>query len=269
MTLELGGKNPNVIFADADLDAAVAGRAGGRVRELRPGVHRRQPACIVERKAQDELVERLSARAGEMRVAAGWDPQVDVGPLVSGEQLATVLGHVQSARQGGARLATGEPELEGAGHFMRPTVLADVAPAMPIFRDEVFGPVVSVTPFETADEGIGLANATRYGLAAGGVDAGRRPGARRGAPDPRRDGVDQRLRLDPPGGAVRRLRRVGPRPRARRTRPGRVHRAEVRLPHRLSTARAAVQRRRCPTRIRMRSLPTITRPSNPLRHLRR
>src|SRR3954471_7559826 len=101
-----------------------------------------------------------------MRVAAGWIPQADVGPLVSREQLTTVLGHVQGAREGGARLATSEPALEGAGHFMRPTVLADVAPTMPLFRDEVFAPVVSVPPFDPADDGIALANATRYGLAA-------------------------------------------------------------------------------------------------------
>ncbi len=165
VTLELGGKNPNLIFADADLDAAVQGALEGAFENC-------GQACIagsrliVERAAQAELVDRLSAKAEALNIAPGWDPDVDMGPLVSAEQLTNVLGHVESARRNGARLATGEPVVEGAGHFMRPTVLADVEAGMPIFSDEVFGPVVSVTPFDSADEGIELANATRYGLAA-------------------------------------------------------------------------------------------------------
>jgi phenylacetaldehyde dehydrogenase len=165
VTLELGGKNPIVVFADADLGAAVEGALVGAFENS-------GQACIagsrvvVERGAQDEFVQRLTERADALRVAPGWEAGVDVGPLVSGEQLSNVLGHVALALKNGARVATGEPVLDGAGHFMRPTVIADVDPEMPIFRDEVFGPVVSVTPFDTSDEGIELANATRYGLAA-------------------------------------------------------------------------------------------------------
>lgn len=210
ITLELGGKNPNVVLADADLAAAVDGALGGAFENS-------GQACVagsrvlVESGVEDEFVERLAARADALRVAAGWEPEVDVGPLISREQLANVLGHVEAAREDGARLATREPALGGRGHFMRPTVLTDVDPQMPVFRDEVFGPVVSVTPFNGIEDGIRL-NALRPRR--GGMDARRRQGDSGRAPDPRRDGVGQRLRRDPPRGAVRRLRRVRTRARA-------------------------------------------------------
>ena len=166
VTLELGGKNPNVVFADADLDAAVEGALAGAFENC-------GQACIagsrllVERSVQGELVERLQARADALRVGPGWEEGVDLGPLVSAEQLGGVVGHVERAAAGGASVVTAPPRLDGPGHYMRPTVVSDVAPSMPIFRDEVFGPVVTVTPFDGEEEGIALANDTRYGLSAG------------------------------------------------------------------------------------------------------
>jgi phenylacetaldehyde dehydrogenase len=166
VTLELGGKNPNVVFADADLDAAVEGALAGAFENC-------GQACIagsrllVERSVQASVIERLQARADAMRVGPGWEDGVDLGPLVSAEQLGGIVGHVERAASSGAQVVTAPPRLEGPGHFMRPTVVSDVAPSMAIFRDEVFGPVVTVTPFDSEEEAIALANDTRYGLSAG------------------------------------------------------------------------------------------------------
>jgi phenylacetaldehyde dehydrogenase len=166
VTLELGGKNPNVVFADADLDAAIAGALEGAFENC-------GQACIagsrilVERSVHDELVARLSERAGALAVGPGWKPGVQVGPVVSADQRARVLGLVRYATRDGARLATEDPERDGPGYFLSPTVLADVRPRMEIFREEVFGPVATVTPFDTEDEALALANDTEYGLAAG------------------------------------------------------------------------------------------------------
>jgi phenylacetaldehyde dehydrogenase len=166
VTLELGGKNPNVVFADADLDAAVEGAMAGAFENC-------GQACIagsrllVARSVQADVIALLQQRADAMRVGPGWEDGVDLGPLVSAEQLGGVVGHVERAASAGARVVTAAPRLDGPGHFMRPTVVSDVAPSMAIFRDEVFGPVVTVTPFDSEDEAIALANDTRYGLAAG------------------------------------------------------------------------------------------------------
>jgi phenylacetaldehyde dehydrogenase len=166
VTLELGGKNPNVVFADADLDAAVDGAMAGAFENC-------GQACIagsrllVERAVHDELVARLRERADALRVGAGWEDGVDLGPLVSAEQRDGVVGHVEAAARAGARVVTEGPRLEGTGYFMRPAVVDGVSPDMAIFRDEVFGPVVTVTPFDGEEEGLALANDTRYGLSAG------------------------------------------------------------------------------------------------------
>jgi len=166
VTLELGGKNPNVVFADADLDAAVEGALTGAFENC-------GQACIagsrilVERAVQDELVDRLRERTDALRVGPGWEEGVDLGPLVSAEQREMVVGHVEAAEREGGAVVTAPPRIEGTGHFMRPAVVADVSRDMRIFREEVFGPVVTVTPFSGEEEGIALANDTRYGLSAG------------------------------------------------------------------------------------------------------
>jgi acyl-CoA reductase-like NAD-dependent aldehyde dehydrogenase len=153
------------VFADADLDAAVEGALAGAFENA-------GQACIagsrllVERAAHDEVVARVAERARAIDVGPGWREGVELGPLVSAEQRARVLGYVEGAAADGAALVTGDAALPGPGHYVRPAVVGAVEPGMRIFRDEVFGPVVTVTPFDGEDEAVALANDTRYGLAA-------------------------------------------------------------------------------------------------------
>jgi phenylacetaldehyde dehydrogenase len=166
VTLELGGKNPNVIFADADLEAAVTGATEGAFENM-------GQACIagsrllVERSVQDQVVDALAQRGRGLPVGPGWEDGVRIGPLVSAEQRDRVLGYVRGAEAEGAYLASGPDTQEQRGYFVAPTVVGGVSPDMTIFREEVFGPVVTVTPFDTEDEAIALANDTEYGLSAG------------------------------------------------------------------------------------------------------
>jgi phenylacetaldehyde dehydrogenase len=166
VTLELGGKNPNIIFADADLDAALAGALEGAFENG-------GQACIagsrllVERSIHDQVTEALAARAAALRVGPGSQEGVQVGPLVSARQRDHVAAHVAAAGQAGARVATPQVVHDGPGFFLSPAVVAGVTPDMRIFRDEVFGPVVTVTPFDDEREALALANDTEYGLSAG------------------------------------------------------------------------------------------------------
>jgi phenylacetaldehyde dehydrogenase len=166
ITLELGGKNPNVIFADADLEEAVSGAVDGAFENM-------GQACIagsrllVERTIQDEVVAALAAQAGTLPIGAGWEDGIRIGPLVSAEQRDRVVAYVDGAQAQGASLASGPATELSRGYFVAPTVLGDVTSEMTIFREEVFGPVVTVTPFDTEEEAIALANDTEYGLSAG------------------------------------------------------------------------------------------------------
>jgi len=169
ITLELGGKNPNVIFADADLEAAISGASEGAFENM-------GQACIagsrllVERSIQDQVVDALAARARALPVGPGWEPDVRIGPLVSAQQRDRVLGYVSGAELQGASVAAGPVATgmqDGPGYFVAPTVIGGVEPQMTIFREEVFGPVVTVTPFDSEEEAIRLANDTDYGLSAG------------------------------------------------------------------------------------------------------
>jgi acyl-CoA reductase-like NAD-dependent aldehyde dehydrogenase len=125
----------------------------------------------VERSIHDETVAELTRRAGELRLGPGLAPDVDLGPLVSREQMERVLSCVDDGVRAGATLATGGRRAAGGGHgdgfFVEPTVLVDVAQDMPVAREEIFGPVVVVMPFEDEDHAVALANDTEYGLAAG------------------------------------------------------------------------------------------------------
>ena len=165
-TFELGGKSPNVVFADADMDAAVEGAfhaiyfhcgqcctAGSRL--------------FVEKKIQKEFVARLAERASQRRIGDPMDEATEQGPQVSQEQLDKILGYVRSGQEQGAKLVVGGRRVGDKGFFVSPTIFDDVRDDMEIARDEIFGPVVSVLPFETLDEVVERANATSYGLAAG------------------------------------------------------------------------------------------------------
>lgn len=166
LQLELGGKSPDIVFADADLDIAVPGAAMA-VFNNSGQVCYAGSRLFVERSIQDEFVERMAAFGKALRVGNGLDPAVNLGPLISQKQMDRVLGYIDIATKEGATLATGGNRLTGelgGGYFVEPTIFSHVSNDMTIAREEVFGPVISVIPFDTADEALKLANDTIYGL---------------------------------------------------------------------------------------------------------
>ncbi|MFI7344686.1 aldehyde dehydrogenase family protein [Streptomyces sp. NPDC049936] len=170
LALELGGKNPNVVFADCDFDAALDYALDASF--LHSGqVCSAGSRLIVQDELHDRFVERLAARARTIRLGSGLDPATESGPLSSAEHRAKVEGYLEIARDEGARLVCGgtrpdDPELS-RGFFLLPTIYADCDRSMRIVQEEVFGPVVTVERFRTEDEAVELANDTRYGLAGG------------------------------------------------------------------------------------------------------
>src|SRR5690349_18691845 len=167
LSMELGGKSPCVIFADADLDAAVDSALFG-VFSLNGERCTAGSRILAERGIYDTLVTRLADRAGRVRVGPPSEPATEVGALIHPDHYDRVLSYVRSGVEEGARLVAGgdRPAHLAAGNYLAPTVLADVRPEMRVFREEIFGPVVCVTPFDTEADAIRLANDTRYGLAA-------------------------------------------------------------------------------------------------------
>ena len=166
LSLELGGKSPDIIFADANLDKAVPGAAMG-VFSNSGQICYAGTRVFVQRSIQEEFVERFSAFGKGLMVGDPLDPKVHLGPLVSQRQLDRVLGYVASGNKEGAKLVSGGSRLGGdlaSGYFVEPTVFSDVNNTMTIAREEIFGPVVSVIPFNDADEALRLANDTDYGL---------------------------------------------------------------------------------------------------------
>ena len=164
-TFELGGKSPNVVFADCDMDQAVAGAfhaiyfhggqcctAGSRL--------------FIEEKIKDEFVSRLAEKAKGRRVGNQLDEKTEQGPQVSQEQLDKILGYVELGQQQGAKLVAGGKRVGDKGFFVEPTIFDNVTDDMAIAKDEIFGPVVSVLSFKDADDMIERANTTQYGLAA-------------------------------------------------------------------------------------------------------
>ncbi|HTX28076.1 MAG TPA: 5-carboxymethyl-2-hydroxymuconate semialdehyde dehydrogenase [Streptosporangiaceae bacterium] len=167
LSMELGGKSPCVIFADADLDRAVDSALFG-VFSLNGERCTAGSRILAERTVYDRLVNLLAARAERIRVGDPADPLTEIGALVHPEHYARVLSYVQAGLDEGARLVAGGARPPGltTGNYLAATVFADVTPSMRIFREEIFGPVVCVTPFDSEAEATGLANATAYGLAA-------------------------------------------------------------------------------------------------------
>lgn len=169
LTLELGGKSANVIFADADLDAAVQGALTGIF------VNQGEVCCagsrvLVQRSVYDQVVDALVDGARDLRLGHGLDEMTDMGPLISADQRSRVEKYIEIGQSEGARLMCGggRPHLDGlGGHFVDPTVFADVDDDMTIAREEIFGPVVAVMPFDDEAHAIERANNTEYGLAAG------------------------------------------------------------------------------------------------------
>ena len=166
ISLELGGKSPNIIFADTDLDDAVEGAHLGLF------VNQGQSCCagsrvFVEETIYDEFVEKSIARARKRRVGDPLDPRTDQGPQVSESQFDRIMGYIESGKREGATLACGGERVGDRGYFIQPTVFSDVLDEMKIAREEIFGPVMSIIPFKDMDEVIARANRTTYGLAAG------------------------------------------------------------------------------------------------------
>jgi aldehyde dehydrogenase (NAD+) len=167
--LELGGKSPDVVFADADLDKAVPGVAMG-VYTNSGQVCFAGTRVFVQRSIQDQFVERLAAFGKTLKVGDPMDPTTNLGPLISDKQLQRVLGYVEKGSQEGARLAAGGQRLGGAlqgGYYIEPTVFSNVSNSMTIAQEEIFGPVASVIPFDTIEEALTLANDIEYGLGSG------------------------------------------------------------------------------------------------------
>jgi aldehyde dehydrogenase (NAD+) len=170
VSLELGGKSPDIVFADADLATAAPG-AGMAVFANSGQICSAGTRLFVERRVYDEFVGRVAEFGNGLRVGNGADPETQIGPLVSEQQLERVTGYLAVGKQEGARALTGGGRLTtGAlakGYFVPPTVFADVRDDMRIAQEEIFGPVVSAIPFDDIDEVIGRANATPFGLGSG------------------------------------------------------------------------------------------------------
>ena len=170
LSLELGGKSPDIVFADADLDAAVAGAASAVFANC-------GQLCIagsrlfVERSIHDEFVHRVAEIANKMKIGSPLDPATELGPLASRLQLDRVMSYITSGHEEGAKALAGGARAEqgdlARGCYVQPTVFANARDDMRIVREEIFGPVISAMPFDSVEEVIQRANNTTYGLGAG------------------------------------------------------------------------------------------------------
>ena len=168
VSLELGGKSPNIVFADADLDAAVRGALTG-IFYNKGEVCAAGSRLLLEERVHDEFVEKLVERAKGLKVGDPLDKATRMGPVVSKAQLDTVLEYIEAGKREGARLVAGGERARvgnGKGYFLQPTIFAGVSGSMRIAREEIFGPVLSVIPFKSVEDGIAQGNETFYGLAA-------------------------------------------------------------------------------------------------------
>ena len=165
VSLELGGKSPNIVLADADLETAIPGSAHA--------IFFNHGQCctagsrlFVHKSHFDKVVEGVAEAAKNIRVGPGMDPSTNMGPLVSQEQLDRVCGYLDSGLQQGAKPVVGGKKENGPGYFVQPTVLVDVKSTMKVVCEEIFGPVVTAIPFSSVDEVLNSANESVYGLAA-------------------------------------------------------------------------------------------------------
>ncbi|MDW8804962.1 aldehyde dehydrogenase family protein [Streptomyces scabiei] len=164
-TLELGGKSPQIVFADADLDEAAQGVAAG-IFANQGEVCAAGSRILVARPVYEEFVERLVARARDIKVGDPFDEGTTMGALINARQLERVCGYITAGVDDGARLLTGGGRPDGKGFFVEPTLFAEVDNAMTIARREIFGPVGAVIPFASESEAIATANDSDYALAA-------------------------------------------------------------------------------------------------------
>jgi phenylacetaldehyde dehydrogenase len=165
VSLELGGKSPNVVFKDADIDAAIAGSASAIF------FNHGQCCCAgsrlyVEKAIYDRVVEGVAEQAKKIHVGSGLDPQTQMGPLVSEEQMNRVCGYLEAGFSEGATAVAGGHKSGGKGYFVEPTVLVNTREDMKVVKEEIFGPVVTAMPFDDPEEILPRANDSAYGLAA-------------------------------------------------------------------------------------------------------
>jgi phenylacetaldehyde dehydrogenase len=166
VTLELGGKSPQVLYKDADMDVAIPGAANG--------IFFNQGQCCnagsrlyIQKDVFDDVVQGVSDEAKKITVGPGIDPDTQMGPLTSEEQLDKVLGYMSSGFDAGARAASGGGRVGDRGYFVEPTVLTDTTPDMKVVREEIFGPVVVAMPFGSEEDVVHSGNETAFGLASG------------------------------------------------------------------------------------------------------
>src|SRR3954454_8050175 len=164
LSLELGGKNPNLIFADADLDDAIA-------TTIRSSFWNQGEICLcgsrifVERGAYDTFLERFVAATKTLKIGDPLDESSEVGALISADHLKKVTGYIELAKHEGGTIVTGARRVDRKGYFLEPTIITGLGTNCRVLQEEIFGPVVTVTPFDSEDEAIAFANSTRYGLA--------------------------------------------------------------------------------------------------------
>jgi acyl-CoA reductase-like NAD-dependent aldehyde dehydrogenase len=166
LTLELGGKSPHIVFADADLDMAVRGASTG-IFYNKGEVCTAGSRLFLEDGVHDAFVDRLQSQVGKLAQGDPLDPKTRLGPQVSEAQMRQVLGYVDTGKKEGARLVCGGERPAGKGFFVRPTIFTGVRNEMTLAREEIFGPVLAVLRFKDLDEVLQAANDTVYGLAAG------------------------------------------------------------------------------------------------------
>jgi phenylacetaldehyde dehydrogenase len=164
VSLELGGKSPNVVFADADLNAAIPGSASA-IFFNQGQICTAGSRLFVHKSIFDKVVEGVAEETAKFQVGPGINPSTNLGPLVSKEQLARVCGYLESGAKEGAKAVVGGHRIGNTGYFVEPTILVDVRPHMKVVREEIFGPVVTAIPFSEPDEVVKFANDTIYGLA--------------------------------------------------------------------------------------------------------
>ena len=168
LSLELGGKSPNIVFADADMDAAVKGALTG-IFYNKGEVCAAGSRLFVEEKIHDALLAQLTDKVKALKVGDPMDKATRMGPVVSKQQMDTVLAYIEAGKQEGARLVAGGRRATvggGRGYYVEPTIFDGVTNRMKIAREEIFGPVLSVIPFKSVEDGLTQGNDTTYGLAA-------------------------------------------------------------------------------------------------------
>jgi acyl-CoA reductase-like NAD-dependent aldehyde dehydrogenase len=165
VSMELGGKNPQIIFPDADLDAALDAATFGAYFNAGECCNAGS-RLLIHRKIADAFLSELADRGKAVKVGDPLDPETKVGAIISTSHLGKIESHIKAAKEGGAAVRIGGGPLESSGLFMAPTIVERVEPAMAIAREEVFGPVVVALTFNTLEEAVSLANSTSYGLSA-------------------------------------------------------------------------------------------------------